>query len=98
MTEVPGRDAPSKTGDDAAAAANSVDQYPAAAKAEQVDLRSCPDWIRPKPPLKKAHVAKPKLRIATRGESPTGDDEDRHAGSESCEIVRKYTGDRDLEA
>jgi hypothetical protein len=36
--------------------------------------------------------------MATRGESPTGDDEDRHAGSESCEIVRKYTGDRDLEA
>jgi hypothetical protein len=45
-----------------------------------------------------AHVAKPKLRTATRGENPTGDDEDRHAGSESCEVVRKYTGDRDLEA
>jgi hypothetical protein len=35
MTGVPGRDAPFKTGDDAAAAASSVDQYPAAAKAEQ---------------------------------------------------------------
>ena len=40
----------------------------------------------------------PKFRRATRGENPTGDDGDRHAGSESCEIVRKYTGDRDLEA
>jgi hypothetical protein len=39
-----------------------------------------------------------KLRTVTRGESPTGDDGDRHAGSESCEIVKKYTGDRDLEA
>jgi hypothetical protein len=34
----------------------------------------------------------------TRGENPTGDDGDRHAGSESCEIVKMYTGDRDLEA
>jgi hypothetical protein len=40
----------------------------------------------------------PKFRRATRGENPTGDDGDRHAGSESCEIVRRYTGDRDLEA
>jgi hypothetical protein len=40
----------------------------------------------------------PKFRSVTRGENPTGDDGDRHAGSESCEIVRKYTGDRDLEA
>jgi len=39
-----------------------------------------------------------KFRTATWGENPTGDDGDRHAGSESCEIVRKYTGDRDLEA
>ena len=45
-----------------------------------------------------AHVAKPKLRTATWGENPTGDDGDRHAGNESCEIVKKYTGDRDLEA
>ena len=44
------------------------------------------------------HVAKLKLRTATRGENPTGDDEDRHAGSESCVIVKKYTGDRDHEA
>lgn len=28
-----------------------------------------------------------KLRTATRGENPTGDDGDRHAGSESCAIV-----------
>jgi hypothetical protein len=39
-----------------------------------------------------------KLRLVTRGENPTGDDGDRHAGSESCAIVRKYTGDRDREA
>jgi len=43
-------------------------------------------------------VANPKLQTATRGENPTGDDEDRHAGSESCVIVRRYTGDRDHEA
>jgi hypothetical protein len=45
-----------------------------------------------------ADVAKPKLRIATWGESPTGDGEDHHAGSESCVIVKMYTGDRDHEA
>jgi hypothetical protein len=39
-----------------------------------------------------------KLRLVTRGENPTGDDGDRHAGSESCAIVRKHTGDRDREA
>jgi hypothetical protein len=39
-----------------------------------------------------------KLRSVTRGENPTGDDGDHHAGSESCEIVKKYTGDRGLEA
>jgi len=48
--------------------------------------------------LKRKEVANLKLREATRGENPTGDDGDRHAGSESCEIVEKYTGDRDLEA
>jgi hypothetical protein len=44
------------------------------------------------------YVANPKLQTATRGENPTGDDGDRHAGSESCVIVRLYTGDRDHEA
>jgi hypothetical protein len=39
-----------------------------------------------------------KLRIATRGESPTGDDGGRHAGSESCAVVKTYTGDRGREA
>ena len=39
-----------------------------------------------------------KLRKATRGANPTGDDGDRHAGSESCVIVKRYTGDRDHEA
>jgi hypothetical protein len=29
---------------------------------------------------------------------PPAKDEDPHAGSESCEVVKKYTGDRDLEA
>jgi hypothetical protein len=53
---------------------------------------------RPSLAEEEAHVAKPKLQTATRGENPTGDDEDRHAGSESCVIVRKYTGDRDHEA
>ena len=48
--------------------------------------------------LKRKEVANPKLQGATRGESPTGDDGDRHAGSESCVTVKQLTGDRGHEA